>query len=69
MEVDVNVPQNLQDIPSIVQAATGIRDLPGSPWVIANLRGELDELTTIVSRCVLTLRPSCRETRSSDSDA
>jgi hypothetical protein len=53
MEVNLEVPQRLQDVPSFVRAATNTKNLPGSPWVVANMQGELDDLMTAVSRCVV----------------
>jgi len=52
--VNVDVPKKLQDIPTLVRAATENKSLPGSPWVAANLQGELDDLIKGLSRCVLT---------------
>jgi len=53
MGVDPEVPHKLQDVPSLVRAATSAKSLPGSPWVVANMQGELDDLVAAVSRCVL----------------
>jgi hypothetical protein len=44
MEIDIKVPQKLQDISPLVRAAIGTRDFLGSPWVVANLHGELNDL-------------------------
>jgi len=51
--VNVDVPEKLQDIPALVRAATGNKNLPGSPWVAVNLQGELDDLVRGLSRRVL----------------
>ena len=53
MGVDLEVPHKLRDVPSFVRAATSAKNLPGSPWVVANMQGELDDLVTAVARCVL----------------
>ena len=53
MEVALEVPERLQDVPSFVRTATSTKNLPGSRWVVANMQGELDDIVAATSRYAL----------------
>ena len=53
MEIALEVPERLQDVPSFVRTATSTKNLPGSRWVVANMQGELDDIVAATSRYAL----------------
>lgn len=55
MDVPLEVPQRLEDLPMFVKTATQGKSLPGIQWVVANMQGELDDLVTAVSRYVAAI--------------